>query len=775
MGNYINILSTSTKLGKVISEGIFALICDIYKTLARFYDLVLNIATTRIDFSETISNFTSIIYVLMGVFMLFRITVSFLNMLVDPDKINDKSAGATAIIKRVFISLLLLIVLKPDSFGFNFMYRLEEAILAPDGIISSFVGSINYDSLTFEDTTSSEGKVSDCYFFEYTGDGIDNSKIFDAHHFRISSDRSLLSSNARSVNGGSYYIEFLTDSITTGGSTLNFSPYNIEISSTSSFSGCPAIFTQKGGLNNLSASIGDSKKFGVRTYNFDVQSSETEFMVFLGKYRVKHSKAEYSNSELQNFAKASQTYYEEYNDTNASDGALSFSRGILKAFISSNGSNVNEITEKLLLNSSGNQEVFDAYMDDKIDIDLFLSLIVGLVITVYLVFICVDVVIRSLKLLLLQLIAPVAVISYIDPKDKIFNEWGKMYLSTYADIFIKLFSIGFVMNLMEIVINIKTPGWSLFYIIGLLIFIKAIPTMINKIFGIDVSSGSFKDIWGTAKKGIGIATGAIAGGFVGAATAKGFGRVSGALRGALQGAGSGYKGDTLGGAHKVAAKNFRINDAKADGLGFFKRSAAEMAGTLGISPKTRLDNKIKAKNDDLKTLDDWRGQKDKIEEMAEKNNVISDLKTKLTNGEIGKEDYKAIRKEFIRWMTNKDKNGNFTANKDTVFKFDKGYKDLKTGEQQTVEIKFSDGDAGKVRHAFEVAQTTFASNSSLQKLLSNPETHKPVDMNTYDNYLASEEFATNMRNSFDTEIVGIQQSDEYRRAVAFDDYSKQSK
>ena len=775
MINYIYMLASATKLGKVISEGFFTLICDIYKTLARVYDLILNIATTRIDFTDTISSFTSVIYVLMGVFMLFRITVSFLNMLIDPDKINDKSAGAGAIIKRVFISLILLIVLKPGSFGFNFMNKLEEAILAPDGIISSFVGAINYNSLTIPEEKP-ESEVHDCYFFEYSDDGIDKSKIFDAHHFKISTNRNLLSSNARKIDGvGNYYIEFLTDSITSNGVTLNFSSYDYDITATSNFSACPAIFTQKGGNKNLQASIGDSKKWGLRTYNFDVQSSETEFMVYLGRYRAKHSSAVYYNKELENFSKTSEEYNIEYNDTKASDGALAFSKAILKSFISSNGSNVNEITDKLLLNSLGNKTVFDAYQSDKIDIDLFLSLIIGVAITVYLIFICVDVVVRSLKLLLLQIIAPVAVISYIDPKDKIFNEWGKMYLSTYADIFIKLFAIGLVMNLMEIVLNIKTPGWSLFYILGLLIFIKAIPTMINKIFGIDMSSGSFKDIWDTAKKGFGITAGAIAGGFVGSMTGKGFGRVSGAVRGALQGAGSGYKGDVLGGAHKVAAKNFRINDAKADGLGFFRRTAAEMAGTLGISPKTKLDNMIKSKVDDQKTLDDWRGQKDKIEEMAEKNNVISDLKTKLTNGEIGKEDYKAIRKEYIKWMTAKDKNGKYSALNGATFVSQKGYKNLKTGQMDAVEIKYSEGDAGKVRHAFEVAQTTFSKNSSLQKLLSDPKTHKPVDMNTYDNYLDSEEYATKLRNNFDTEIVGIQQSDEYRRAVAFDDYSKQSK
>ncbi len=767
MNNYTFILAN--KIGQKMLEGIFAIMCSIYKSLARMYDLILNIAASKIDFVSSISNITSTIYVLMGIFMLFRITVSFLNMLIDPDKINDKSAGVGSIIKRTFVALILLIAFKPGSFAFNYLDRLESAILEPDGLMGNLVGSLNYDSIEIDSDTSD---VYNCYFFEYTDDGISSAKVFDAHHFKLSANKGLLGSNAKLVEGTNYYIEFLTDNLTSNNKTLNFSSYDLSVSGEGTFNSCPTYFTQSG-RNNYEARIGDNKKIGLYSYNFEVSSSSTKFMIDLGKYDTTHDKIKYSNKELEEFAAVSRNYYSSYNDTNISDEALSFSRGILKSFITSESENINEISDQLLLNSAGDKEVFNAYVSDKIDIDMFLAFIVGLAIVIYFIFVCVDIVIRNLKLMLLQMIAPIATISYIDPKDKIFNAWGKMYISTYADIFIKLFSIGIVVNLLDVVLSANTTGFTLFYIIGLLVFIKAIPTIINKIFGIEVSGGSFKDVFNLAKKGLGAVTGGVVGGIVGATTARGFGRVSGAMRGALQGVGSGYKGDTLGGAHKVAAKNFKINDAKADGLGFFKRTAAQMAGTLGISPKTRLDNTIKEKSDNQKMLDDWRKQKDNVEAMAEKNNVISDLNTKLANGIIGKGDYKKIRESYIKWMTSKDKNGNYIATAGSAFKYAGTYKDLTTGKNVSLDdIEYKEGDAGKVRQAFSLLQTTYNANTSLRKELR--DSTGEMKMDTYQDYLDSEDRATRLRNMYEREITHVQQSDEYRRAVAFDDYSKKS-
>lgn len=204
-----------------------------------------------------------------------------------------------------------------------------------------------------------------------------------------------------------------------------------------------------------------------------------------------------------------------------------------------------------------------------------------------------------------------------------------------------------------------------------------------------------------------------------------------------------------------------------------------MAGTLGLSPKTKLDNKIKEKVDNQKMLDDWRKQKDNVEAMAEKNNVISDLNTKLANGEIAKADYKKIREEYIKWMTDKDDDDNYIANTGKRFNYNgKTYKNLKTGLEETVDIEYKAGDAGKVRQAMAVLQTTYNAKSALRKELrvKDKKTGKLVEaeMKTYQDYLDSEDRATRLRNLYERQITNVQQSDEYTRAVAFDEYSKKS-
>ena len=58
---------------------------------------------------------------------------------------------------------------------------------------------------------------------------------------------------------------------------------------------------------------------------------------------------------------------------------------------------------------------------------------------------CFDIAIRSVKLGFLQLIAPIPLISKIDPKkgDEVFSKWVKECTSTYALLFIRLLAIYF--------------------------------------------------------------------------------------------------------------------------------------------------------------------------------------------------------------------------------------------------------------------------------------------------------------------------------------------
>lgn len=80
-----------------------------------------------------------------------------------------------------------------------------------------------------------------------------------------------------------------------------------------------------------------------------------------------------------------------------------------------------------------------------INFNWLLAIIVGVVV-VYLVFsYCISVGVRMIQLMFLEIISPMAIVSYLAPKkDTMFSKWTKIYISTYIDVFIRIAIINFV-------------------------------------------------------------------------------------------------------------------------------------------------------------------------------------------------------------------------------------------------------------------------------------------------------------------------------------------
>ena len=148
---------------------------------------------------------------------------------------------------------------------------------------------------------------------------------------------------------------------------------------------------------------------------------------------------------------------------------------------------------------------------------------------------CVDVAIRVFKLIILQLIAPIPIISYIDPKaskDGAFNKWIKTVISVWADLFIKLGVIYFVIlviselitsgSIINITMDLFGQGVRgnlvlLALIIGLLFFAKDAPKFIADAMGIKMAENG-KLFGGLGKI---MAAGALGAGALGSAIASG--------------------------------------------------------------------------------------------------------------------------------------------------------------------------------------------------------------------------------------------------------------
>ncbi len=77
------------------------------------YEIFLNVATAELFNNGTIRSFYGRVQLILGVFMLFRLSILIIEIIIDPDKASDKNTGFVSIIKRVAIGLILLAALTP--------------------------------------------------------------------------------------------------------------------------------------------------------------------------------------------------------------------------------------------------------------------------------------------------------------------------------------------------------------------------------------------------------------------------------------------------------------------------------------------------------------------------------------------------------------------------------------------------------------------------------------------------------------------------------------
>ena len=98
--------------------GILAAIDKVFFTLVRdCFKIVLYLADVQIFEESVIKDFSSRVYMLLAVIMFFKIAVSTIQYLVDPEKLESKDSGAASIIKNAAIAIILLVVV-PEVFRF---------------------------------------------------------------------------------------------------------------------------------------------------------------------------------------------------------------------------------------------------------------------------------------------------------------------------------------------------------------------------------------------------------------------------------------------------------------------------------------------------------------------------------------------------------------------------------------------------------------------------------------------------------------------------------
>lgn len=219
-----------------------------------------------------------------------------------------------------------------------------------------------------------------------------------------------------------------------------------------------------------------------------------------------------------------------------------------------------------IYSSFGNQVA-----DGVISFNFFVLLIAGLFLLYVVASFCLDLGVRLVKLVFYQIIAPIPVFMRVVPDGKLsntFNEWTKITITCYIEVFLRLFIIYFGVFLVSAFLNDKGLG-TLFsnlnggigliakaiLVLSIVVFIKQAPKLIGDLFGIDSSNMKLGIMDKLAAGGM-LAAGAATGGAITSAVRgftgskkHGIRRVGSALGSGISGAGRGLKSG-------MGAKNF---------------------------------------------------------------------------------------------------------------------------------------------------------------------------------------------------------------------------
>lgn len=415
----------------IIRNIFFSLDKIVFGLIGDVYGLLLQICRTSVFDTDAIHSFSSRIYVFIGLFMLFKLSISLITYLLNPDDFakGDKNFGK--IIKNAILALVM-IVLCP--YIFTELFEFQSIILEENTIMNVAFG-------TPTDTSSKVGRYSNSTYVDDAGNKIQFTLAYtfaqpNYQEFSHSGYADLIDCKYTYQKDKNGNFEFRKKAVYT----------DDDIGKDSKF------------IYQLNPSC-----FGI----YDPDKDEYVQDGINGQLLMAFAAAD-STSAYQDYAQgvAQQSF------------SLFFKKDAINAKIESG-----------------------AYV---INYRFGISTAIAIGTLYLLLMFCIDLAVRSVKLGFLQMIAPVPILSYVDPKsgkDGMFNKWFKSVKNTYLDLFIRLFALYFgiyvitlVGRFRDVVTGEVVDNWivRIFMIIGVLIFIKKLPEFLKDALGFE-GNGIFKD------------------------------------------------------------------------------------------------------------------------------------------------------------------------------------------------------------------------------------------------------------------------------------------
>ncbi len=359
----------------------------IYTLIVQIYKLFFAVSTSTIIDGDIARAFYQRVQLILGIFMIFKLAMSLLNLIINPDSIKDKNTGTSKILVRIIITLLMLTAIVPLNI--------------PGAEPRTLNGYINDHGILFgalyavQDRVLSENVIAKLLLGYQTTDVTDSSEVPDT-------------------------------------------------SLGSSFEGMGQLLSTTILKSFILVNVKDDTIASNDPCNGDTNCPNA-----------------YCPAELRDSG-----YGEE-------------------------GATVATITDVVNL-KCGDHYAFHYLIG--------ISTVVGVVVAILLLGYTIDVAIRAIKLVILRIIAPIPIISFVDPKsskDGAFASWVKTLMSTYIDLFVRLAIIYFGIFIIASLIQNGISGIRIgngasgllramtlvFIIIGLLFFMKQAPNFIKTMLG----------------------------------------------------------------------------------------------------------------------------------------------------------------------------------------------------------------------------------------------------------------------------------------------------
>ena len=455
------------KVGGAILNGIrylmFALSTYIYGLLMDLYDMFLALCNVRLLSNDILQELSRRVGYILGVVMLFYVILGFIQLLLNPDAVNDGEKGAPALIKK---TIIVIIMLGTANFAFELLYQVQVTVVKSNIISKLLLPYSVTPIVNGQDTSTSQDST------------LINNETFG----------SLL---AEELFSSFYSIEEFKESDIDSNGDI------------SSYEDCQTVVNNFRNqlINNRSFDLGYTCLNSTIVVNFKID------------------------------------------DSTKSDG----------------------------------QET------NVVNFNWLLCPLVGLIAVYLMVMYCFKVGIRMVQLMFLEIISPMAIVSYLAPKkDTMFSKWKNIYISTYIDVFIRIAIINFAFFLVATVFSVtggdglefqgtdfsSNPFFKVIMILSILTFAKKAPELVGELLPKSASKlgfgASMKEIFG-----LGATVGGIAGLGISA-----IGRMPGAAK-------------NVGHSMAIGYNNFknasgRFGKLRALGGGVLRTTGSALGGVMSV-------------------------------------------------------------------------------------------------------------------------------------------------------------------------------------------------